>query len=60
MAIYTVTVSQKIFEQAKVEADTEAEAIALVSENKEAYDWDLFYSTDFKIIEAKKQHFTEW
>jgi hypothetical protein len=60
MAIYTVTVSQKIFEQAKVEADTEAEAIALVSENKEAYDWDLFYSTDFKIIEAKKQYFTEW
>jgi hypothetical protein len=60
MAIYTVTVSQKIFEQAKVEADTEAEAIALVSENREGYDWELFDATDFKIIEAKKQHFTEW
>jgi hypothetical protein len=59
MAIYTVTISQKIFEQAKVEADTESEAIALVSENREAYDWELFYSTDLKIIEAKKQHFTE-
>jgi hypothetical protein len=53
MAIYTVTISQKIFEQAKVEADTESEAIALVSENREDYDWELFYSTDFKIIEAK-------
>jgi len=51
MAFYIVTSKQTVYEQAKVEASSEAEAIEKAFINCSKLDWDFFDASDFEFYE---------
>lgn len=54
MAFYIVTSKQTVYEQTKVEASSEAEAIEKAFINCSKLDWDFFDASDFETFEASE------
>jgi hypothetical protein len=54
MALFLVTSRQTVYEQTKVEAENEQEALELAFVNCSAVDWDIIDATDFECFNAIK------
>jgi hypothetical protein len=52
MALYLVTSRQTVYEQTKVEADSEQQAIELAFENCSDLEWDISDAGDFECYHA--------
>jgi hypothetical protein len=52
MALYLVTSRQTVYEQTKVEADSEQQAIELAFENCSELNWDISDAGDFECYHA--------
>jgi len=54
MALYLVTSRQTVYEQTKVEADSEQQAIELAFENCSDLEWEISNANDFECFSAIK------
>lgn len=54
MALFLVTSRQTVYEQTKVEASSEAEAVEIAFLNCSNLDWDFIDTSDFETFEAKE------